>query len=64
MKRLHLSNTDKKIFAVSAGVGEIYDIDPTVIRLILACLFLLTATIPLLLTYLAAWGILPDKPIE
>ena len=33
MKKLYLSNTDKKIFGVCGGIAETYDIDPTIVRL-------------------------------
>jgi phage shock protein C len=62
MKKLYLSKKDKKIFGICAGIGKTYDIDPTIIRLILVGLCLMTGIIPLLLTYLVAWVIVPEKP--
>ena len=38
MKKLYLSNTDKKIFGVCGGIAEAYDIDPTLLRLALSFL--------------------------
>jgi len=64
MRKLYLSKTDRKIFGVCGGIGETYDIDPTLVRLALVFLCLVTAVIPLLATYLAAWIIVPDKPVE
>jgi len=64
MKKLYLSKKDKKIFGVCGGIGETYDIDPTMIRLILLFSCLLTAIIPGILTYLAAWIIIPENPAE
>lgn len=64
MRKLYLSKKDKKIFGICAGIGKTYDIDPTLIRLILVCLCLMTGIIPLLLTYLVAWAIVPEKPVE
>ena len=54
MKRLHLSKTDKKIFGVCGGIGETYDIDPTLIRLIVVFLWFATAIAPVALTYIVA----------
>jgi phage shock protein C len=62
MKKLYLSKTDKKIFGVCGGIGETYDIDPTLIRLGLVFLCIATAIIPVLITYIVAWAIIPIKP--
>lgn len=59
MKRLHLSKTDKKVFGVCGGIGETYDIDPTLVRLIVVFLCFATAIVPVVLTYLIAWLIMP-----
>ena len=61
MRKLYLSKTDKKIFGVCGGIGETYDIDPSLIRLIVILLCLVTAIIPVAITYLAAWLIIPEK---
>jgi len=62
MRRLYLSQTDKKIFGVCGGIGETYDIDPTLIRLALVFLCIITGILPLLATYIVAWLIIPKKP--
>ena len=59
MKRLHLSKKDKKIFGVCGGMGETYDIDPTLIRLVVVFLCFATAILPVTLTYFIAWAIMP-----
>lgn len=59
MKRLRLSRTDKKIFGVCGGIAETYDIDPTLVRLIVVFLCVITAIAPVGLTYIAAWFIMP-----
>ena len=64
MKKLYISKKDRKIFGVCGGIGQAYDIDPTLIRLIVVFLCLASWIIPLLLTYLAAWIIVPEKPAE
>ncbi|MHC4337083.1 MAG: PspC domain-containing protein [Planctomycetota bacterium] len=64
MRRLCLSQKDKKIFGICGGIGETYDIDPTLIRLGLVFLCLVTAILPVALTYLVAWLIIPQKPPE
>ncbi|MBA7660798.1 hypothetical protein ES703_68804 [subsurface metagenome] len=64
MKRLYLSKKYKKLFGVCGGIGETYDIDPTLVRLMVIFLCLATAVIPVVLTYLAAWIIIPEKTVE
>ena len=62
MRKLYLSKKNSKIFGVCGGIGETYDIDPTVIRLATVFLFLATAIIPVLVTYILAWLLIPHKP--
>ncbi|MGD8500100.1 MAG: PspC domain-containing protein [Phycisphaerales bacterium] len=62
MRKLYLSKKDKRIFGVCGGIGRTYDIDPTVVRIIVVFLCLSTGIIPLLLTYLLAWIIVPKEP--
>ena len=62
MKKLYLSNTDKKILGVCGGIAETYDIDPTLLRLVLVFLTLVTFVAPLVVTYIVAGIIMPRKP--
>ncbi len=64
MKKLYISKKDRKIFGICGGIGETYDIDPTLVRLVVVFLCFATAILPVLLTYLAAWIIVPEKPAE
>jgi phage shock protein C len=61
MKRLYLSDTDKKIGGVCGGIGEYFDRDPTLIRIIFIVLVLLSFgfAIP---AYFAMWFIIPKRP--
>jgi phage shock protein C len=61
MKRLYLSTTDKKIGGVCAGIGEYFDRDPTLIRIIFVLLVLLSFgfAIP---AYFVMWLIIPKRP--
>ena len=58
MKKLYLTR-ESKIFGVCGGVGEAYDIDPTTVRIATVFLCVVTGGIPLIVTYLAAWVIMP-----
>ena len=62
MKKLYLSNSDKKIAGVCGGIAETYNIDSTLIRLAWVFIGLATAIIPALVTYIVAWIIIPKKP--
>ena len=64
MRRLCRSNTNRMIGGVCGGIGETYDIDPTVVRLVLLALSLLSAGFPGLLLYIIAWAIVPLGPSE
>jgi len=62
MKRLFRSNTDKKLAGICGGLGEMLDVDPTVIRLVAVALAIITGVIPFLVGYVVAWLIVPPAP--
>jgi phage shock protein PspC (stress-responsive transcriptional regulator) len=62
MRKLYLSRRDSKIFGVCGGIGEAYDIDPTLVRLVVVFLCFATAIAPVVLTYIIAWLIVPKEP--
>ena len=64
MRKLYLSKKNSKILGVCGGIGESYDIDPTLVRLAAIFICAATAILPVVLTYLLAWVIVPDKPTE
>ncbi|MDI6780154.1 MAG: PspC domain-containing protein, partial [Bacteroidota bacterium] len=59
MKKLYRSENNKKIAGVCAGIGELLDIDPTIIRLLTAALAIITGIFPFVIGYLIAWWIVP-----
>ncbi|HLE33437.1 MAG TPA: PspC domain-containing protein [Bacteroidota bacterium] len=61
MKKLYRSETDKRIGGICGGVGELLDVDPTIVRLVAIVLALATAVVPFLVGYLFAWWIVPTK---
>ena len=63
MKHIYLSKKQKKIFGVCGGIGGAFDIDPTLVRLLVIFLCFSTAIFPVVLTYLIAWAIVPEEPI-
>ena len=63
VKKLYRSE-DNKIFAgVIGGVGEYFDIDPTILRLAYILITIMTAFIPAALGYIIACFVVPQKPL-
>jgi phage shock protein PspC (stress-responsive transcriptional regulator) len=60
MKRLYRSKTQRVLGGVCGGLGEHLDIDPTVIRLALVLVTLISLGTGILL-YLIAWIIVPEE---
>lgn len=60
MKRLYRSTTDKKIAGVCGGLGEYFNVDPLVFRVIFV-LALLPGGVPGLLPYIILWILIPKK---
>jgi phage shock protein C len=60
MKRIYRSRTDRKIFGICGGIGETYDIDPNIVRIVAVFLCVITGLIPLLAAYIVARLILPE----
>jgi phage shock protein PspC (stress-responsive transcriptional regulator) len=60
MKRLYLSETDRKIGGVCGGIGEYFERDPTVIRILFILLILFSFGFGVL-AYLIMWLIIPKR---
>jgi phage shock protein PspC (stress-responsive transcriptional regulator) len=60
MKRFTRSRQERRIAGVCGGLAEMFDWDPTLVRLAFVFLLLPTGIIPLILVYLAAWVIVPE----
>ncbi len=62
MKKFYLSNTDRKIGGVCAGLAEYFGVDSTFVRL----LFILGGLLGgfTIIAYLALWIISPRRPKE
>ena len=59
MKRIYRSQEDKKIAGILGGLGELFDIDPTLLRLLFVFIGLATGVIPLIVAYFVGWIIIP-----
>jgi phage shock protein C len=65
MKKIYRSEEDKKIAGILGGLGELFDIDPTLLRLAFVFIGLATGIIPIIIAYIVGWIIIPkgQKPI-
>lgn len=61
-RRLYRSNTNKVIGGVCGGLGEYFDIDPVLIRVIMVLLALPNGLG--LIAYIIGWIIIPKRPPE
>jgi phage shock protein C len=60
MKRLYRLKNQRMLGGVCGGIGEHFDVDPTVIRLVWAVLTLLSVGIGII-AYIIAWIIIPEE---
>lgn len=61
-KKLYRSSSDKMLSGVCGGLGEYFDIDPTVLRLLSALVIVCTGFFPGVLVYILAALIMPLQP--
>jgi len=60
-KRLYRSRTNKKISGVCAGIGDYFNIDPTVVRVAFVLLAFISGIIPGILAYIVLALIIPEE---
>ena len=60
-RRLFRSRKNKMIGGVCGGLGENFDSDPTIIRLLWALITVFTGFFVGIIVYLLAWIIIPEK---
>lgn len=60
-RKIYLSDTNKKVGGVCGGIGEYFNIDPTLIRLIWVVITLMTWGTGIV-AYLIAWAVIPQSP--
>ena len=61
MKQIYLSS-DKKFLGVCGGIADYLKVDPTLIRIAVACVALYTAIIPALVVYVVMSFVFPQQP--
>lgn len=61
MKKFYKLSDGKKIGGVCNGIADMYNFDVTLVRLAFIFVTVITQFIPGIITYLAAWYLLPEK---
>jgi len=59
-KKLFRSTKKRMVAGVCGGIGEFFNIDPTVIRLVWVVFTIFTGIVGGLLAYIIAWIIIPE----
>lgn len=62
-RKLYRSSTNRMVGGVAAGLAEYFNIDPTLVRVVMIFLLIMPC-IPMLLTYLIVWCIIPERTIR
>ncbi|RJQ36683.1 PspC domain-containing protein [Candidatus Parcubacteria bacterium] len=62
MKRLYRSEENQIIAGVVGGIGEYFDVDPTLLRLVWLLIVIFTGFFPGILAYLLAVLVIPRRP--
>ncbi len=61
MKKLYRSSENKIMFGILGGLGEFFDMDPTVFRLLFLFFIFITGIFPGVIFYFVALLIVPEK---
>ena len=59
MKKLYRSKDDAKIAGICGGMGEEFEVDSNIVRLLTVFACVVTGIAPLIITYIVGWIILP-----
>jgi phage shock protein C len=62
MKKLYRSQTNKTVYGVLGGLGEYFDVDPTILRLGYIFFSVLSAGIGGVVIYFLAVLVVPENP--
>ncbi|MFQ5532556.1 MAG: PspC domain-containing protein, partial [Candidatus Methylomirabilales bacterium] len=62
MKKIYRSRKDKMIAGICGGLGEIFGMDSTLVRLGVVFFGLVTGILPIIVAYILGWIIVPFAP--
>lgn len=60
VRKLYRSRNDRMLAGICGGLGDMFSVDSTFIRLVVILLCILTGFVPFLIVYLIGWGIIPE----
>ncbi len=63
MKRLYKSRVNRVFTGLLGGLGEYYDVDPILLRVIFIFILFITGFVPGFIAYIIASLIVPNRPI-
>lgn len=61
MKKLYRSETDRMLGGICGGLGDYFNLDPTLLRILLVVLIFATGFFPMLLAYFIGTLIIPTE---
>ena len=64
MKKLYRSEQNKVFAGIIGGMGEYFDIDPVLLRVIWVLILIATGVVPGLVAYVIALFIVPRQPLS
>lgn len=62
-KRLYRSRMDRKIGGICGGLGNLFKVGSTILRLVAILICFLTGLVPVIIAYLIGWIIIPEEPV-
>lgn len=63
-KKLYRSETNKVFAGICGGLGEYWNVDPVLIRLLWLTVVILTGIFPGVIAYILALFIVPKQPLK
>ena len=64
IRKLYRSSHDKMIAGICGGLGEMFSVDSTLIRLGVVVIGIVTGVLPVLIAYIIGWIIIPEGAQE
>jgi phage shock protein C len=61
-KKLYRSKSQKMLAGVCGGLAEYFDVDVSIVRLMLVALDFITGIAPMFFFYIIAWIVVPEAP--
>jgi phage shock protein C len=63
-KKLYRSSKQRMIAGVCGGLAEYFDMDVNIMRLLFVAISLLSVLVPMVIFYILAWIIVPEKELS